>query len=389
MFFHIDETGNTGNDLFNKDQPRLGYGVLSSRMNVDAIGIDIHKKMLQRIKSTELHAKDLRTSGIVKISDLLLKLQDKMSFDFDYYFIEKRTHAIVLFFDAVFDAGLNPAVRWESYWTPMRFVIIHKLAYILDDDLLRKSWSLCTDRNIDRRESDIVELLTEIKARASNSGLDHRSIEIILDALSYGIKNPMALDFGYPDKKIVSPNAVGFQFVVSALARRLRSKGLKDASSIIVDRQNEFNKAQIETHRVQGLIKQGMQHAPLKDRQAILNHPLYKHMDVDELLGRGHPAREITVMDSSNSIGLQIVDIYLWMAQRMVTNQLPRELYTLARKIFRRSLIDGISMDGMEKRFNGFMSDVASYEDLSQEQLRAAAEDIERHRVKVRKMNLA
>lgn len=388
MFFHIDETGNTGNDLFNKDQPRLGYGVLSSRMNVDAIGVDLHKRMLQTIKSTEFHAKDLRTSGIVKISDLLLKLQDKMSFDFDYYFIEKRTHARVLFFDAVFDAGLNPAVRWESYWTPMRFVIIHKLAYILDEDLLRKSWSLCTDRNIDRREADIVELLTEIKARASNSGLDHRSIEIILDALSYGIKNPMELDFGYPDKKIVSPNAVGFQFVVSALARRLRSKGLKDASSIIVDRQNEFNKAQIETHRVQGLIKQGMQHAPLKDRQAILNHPLYKHMDVDELLGRGYPAREIAVMDSSNSIGLQIVDIYLWMAQRMVTDQLPRELYQLARKIFRRSLIDGISMDGMEKRFNGFMSDVASYGDLSQEQLRAAAEDIERHRVKVREMSL-
>ena len=388
MFFHIDETGNTGNDLFNKDQPRLGYGVLSSRMNVDAIGVDLHRKMLQAVKSTELHAKDLRASGIVKISDLLFKLQDKMSFDFDYYFIEKRTHAIVLFFDAVFDAGLNPAVKWEIYWTPMRFMILHKLAYILDEDLLRKSWSLCTDRKIEKRESDIVELLAVIKTRASNSGLDPRSIEIILDALSYGIKNPMALDFGYPDKKIVSPNAVGFQFVVSAMARRLRNKGLKDASSIIVDRQNEFNKAQIETHRVQGLIKQGTQHAPLEDRRAILNHPLYKHMDVDEILGRGHPAREITVMDSSNSIGLQIVDIYLWMAQRMVTNQLPQELYQLARKIFRRSSIDGISMDGMETRFNGFMADIVSYGDPSQEQLRAAAENIEQHRVKVRGMRL-
>ncbi|MFK8843501.1 hypothetical protein, partial [Escherichia coli] len=77
MFFHIDETGNTGNDLFNKDQPRFGYGDLSSRMNVDAIGVDLHRKMLQAVKSTELHAKDLRASGIVKISDLLFKLQDK------------------------------------------------------------------------------------------------------------------------------------------------------------------------------------------------------------------------------------------------------------------------------------------------------------------------
>ena len=93
-------------------------------------------------------------------------------------------------------------------------------------------------------------------------------------------------------------------------------------------------------------------------------------------------------MDSSNSIGLQIVDIYLWMAQRMVTNQLPQELYQLARKIFRRSSIDGISMDGMETRFNGFMADIVSYGDPSQEQLRAAAENIEQHRVKVRGMRL-
>ncbi|MEJ7874946.1 MULTISPECIES: hypothetical protein [Xanthomonas] len=90
MFFHIDETGNTGNDLFNRDQPKLGYGVISSRTNVDAIGIDLHRQMLQEIKAGELHAKDMRASGIIKVSNLLLHLQEKMNFDFDYYFIEKK-----------------------------------------------------------------------------------------------------------------------------------------------------------------------------------------------------------------------------------------------------------------------------------------------------------
>lgn len=42
-----------------------------------------------------------------------------MEFDFDYYFIEKPDYALVLFFDAVFDAGLNEAVKWDVYWTPM------------------------------------------------------------------------------------------------------------------------------------------------------------------------------------------------------------------------------------------------------------------------------
>lgn len=83
----------------------------------------------------------------------------------------------------------------------MRFVIIHKLAHIMDEDLLRKSWSLCADRNIEMRESDIIELLTAVKARALDSAFDHRSKEVIADACSYGITNPLALDFGYQDKK--------------------------------------------------------------------------------------------------------------------------------------------------------------------------------------------
>ncbi|OAX58882.1 hypothetical protein A6R79_01635 [Xanthomonas translucens pv. translucens] len=72
----------------------------------------------------------------------------------------------------------------------------------------------------------------------------------------------------------------------------------------------------------------------------------------------------------------------------MVGNQLPQELHKLARKIFHKSLIDGISMDGMEKRFDNFMSGITSYQDLSKEQLQAAAELIEQHRIKVREMNL-
>ena len=45
MYFHIDEAGNTGNNLFDSDQPRLSYGVLSSLVNADALCIDVHKNI--------------------------------------------------------------------------------------------------------------------------------------------------------------------------------------------------------------------------------------------------------------------------------------------------------------------------------------------------------
>jgi hypothetical protein len=55
--------------------------------------------------------------------------------------------------------------------------------------------------------------------------------------------HPLALDFGVRDHKMISPNAVCFQFVVSAMAKRLNKKKRKDASAITVERQSEFNEA--------------------------------------------------------------------------------------------------------------------------------------------------
>lgn len=333
MYFHIDESGNTGNDLFNADQPRLSYGVISSRTNVEARGVDIHQRMLRKVGKTELHAKNLREDGIIAISEDLLALQKKMEFDFDFYFIEKKTLAVVVLFDAIFDAGINPAVRWESYWTPLRFMVVHKLAYILDEELLRTAWNLCIDRNAKKRQSEIVALLTTIRDRALASDWDYRSKETIVDAVTFGIANPEALDFGHPDRKLMSPNAVGFQFVGSCMARRLRSKKIRDAASIVVDRQTEFNQAQLETSRVQRLMAEGWKKATPRERALFFNHPLYAHMDEDELFNSGLPTREACIADSSTSIGLQIVDIYLWIAQRMMSGSLPRGLTGLARKI--------------------------------------------------------
>ncbi|KOE97856.1 DUF3800 domain-containing protein [Stenotrophomonas geniculata] len=388
MYFHIDESGNTGNDLFNRDQPKLSYGVISSRTNVDALGVDIHRQMLRKAGRGELHAKNLRANGIIALAPMLEKLQDKMKFDFDFYFIEKETLAIILFFDAVFDAGINPAVRWENYWTPMRFIIIHKLAYLMDDSLLRKAWDLCTTRRIEPRAAEIVALLKEIKSRALATNWDIRSKEVIADALSYGMKNPLALDFGQPDRKLVSPNAVGFQFVVSSIARRLRNKCAGDASKIVVDRQTEFNEAQIKTHQVLKLMHDGMRGAPANQRLLLTNHPLYMHMAEGDLLGLNLPGKQIDIANSEDSIGLQIVDIYLWIAQKFLDRKLPPALFDLARKVLRRSYVDGISMTGMQQRYEKFEALLPAFHHLSDEQLRAAAASIEAHRSKVRDMDL-
>ncbi|KAF7772986.1 hypothetical protein PMAN_b0639 [Pseudoalteromonas marina] len=88
MFFHIDESGNTGNNLFDENQPRLSYGLISSVTNVDALCVVEHNAIRDIIDDDLIHANILGIGGLVKIAPLLIKIQKKMKFDFDYYFIE-------------------------------------------------------------------------------------------------------------------------------------------------------------------------------------------------------------------------------------------------------------------------------------------------------------
>jgi len=385
MFFHIDESGNTGNNLFDLNQPRLSYGVLSSRTNVDALCKNIHRKILNKINDEQIHANELGIGGLCNIASELIELQKKMHFDFDYYFIDKDAYALVKFFEAVFDAGLNEAVKWEAYWTPMRFMLIHKLSILFDEALIKESWRLCTAKRIEKHKDDIVQLLSALKERTEASVLDKRSKELIIDAFDFGISNPTKIDFGSADPKMDSPNAIGFQFVVAAIARKVRKKNRKKASSIIIDRQSEFNKSQITTHYRQGLIANGIRNAPHNEKEYYLRHPLHAGLEHDEIMLKGLPDNELTVTKSSESIGLQVVDVYLWIANKLISgNQVPDELMALWNKFSNRSLIDGISLDGMAERFSRFEKMLPAIDSLSDEQRALAAASVESHRQKVR-----
>ncbi|MBN8212359.1 MAG: DUF3800 domain-containing protein [Xanthomonadales bacterium] len=389
MFFHIDESGNTGNNLFDTSQPLLSYGVLSSRTNIDALGGPIHKEMLSILGVDILHASQLGEDRIEKISPQLRQLHEKMQFEFGFYFIEKKTYALVQLFEAVFDAGLNEAVPWIHYWTPMRFLIIRNLLDITDDDFLKKSWDLSSAKNIEKRYPEVIELLTELQERASAALRDARLREIFLDALAFGIKFPDKLDFGTKDQKIISPNAVGFQFVISQIANQIRKKNATKATAITMDYQQQFNGAQLKTHKHQKLIAEGLRKSKPSEQRFILEHPLYRHLTRHEILGREIPTQAPVVSRSVNSIGLQIVDLYLWIVGRAMKGEaLHPGTHALARSISRKMTFDGIWIHGMESRWTQFERELPDFENLSEDQLKMAAEQVRAHRAEVAAMNL-
>lgn len=220
MFFYVDESGNSGNNLFDGNQPVLSYGVLSCERNVDEQAAEKFTAMLKKVSLPTLHASKLKFDGLRPIASDLLTLYDTLHLGFDFYFIEKHAYALVTFFNAVFDQGVNDAVPWMWYWTPLRFALIGSLHSLVDESILREAWDLClvSRKSTKKEEGRIVELLKRCLGRLDACEMQAKPREIIRDALLFGIRYPLRLDFGAYSQKAFSPNAVGFQFVLSGIA---------------------------------------------------------------------------------------------------------------------------------------------------------------------------
>ena len=242
--FFIDESGNTGNNLFDASQPVLCYGTLSSRLNPDALAESDHSAMLRMLGVTCLHANELGFSRLTKIAPVLIGLQERFDFRFDYWYLHKPTYALSLLFDAIFDEERNAALKWDKDCAPLALPVFHNLFRLCDEDMLKKAWSLRIAQDIDSRGGEIAALLKVLHERSRASNMDPRIKALFDAALGFGIWNSRALDFSSSDQKMYGPNVMGFGFVLSAIGRRLREAKRKDALSIKADRQSEFNSAQ-------------------------------------------------------------------------------------------------------------------------------------------------
>ena len=296
-------------------------------------------------------------------------------------------NALVVLFDAVFDAGINDAVKWDLYWSPLRYPAIFNLTQIIDERLLKEAWALCTARKVKALSERVVALLRELKTRTEDSELDARTKELFADTFEFGIRNPLDLDFGVPHTKLVSPNAVGFQFVVRAIAMRTRKARQRGPVSIKIDRQQEFNKAQIETHDRLTALAEGLRRVNSEERKYYFLHPLLRDVDPKDLQLKGMPIKAPEVSPSGGSIGLQIVDLYLWTTNRLMRGEeLPIGMQEVARLFLKDAVVDNISLEGMGHRWQEFEKGLVAFEDLTEEELTMARQNVDEHRKKVARL---
>lgn len=71
MYCYVDESGNTGQNLFDENQPILYYDVITRKLNLDVISEPILKRLRVRLGGKRIHANQL---GVGRLSDIAIEL---------------------------------------------------------------------------------------------------------------------------------------------------------------------------------------------------------------------------------------------------------------------------------------------------------------------------
>lgn len=367
MYFYVDESGQTGKNLFDENQPVLYYGVISSEVDLDITLTPYIEKARRELGVERLHAAELGNGGLVRIAEKLRTIQRKNKFHFDFFTIRKPDHALICFFDQVFDQGLNKAVPWTSYWTPLRYALIWHLANLFDLPLLKMAWEVRNTVNCEKANLGLQNICKTLLGRAETLK-DARAKEIITDALKWAILHPAEIHYNIyhrNDADQISPNLIAFQSALHGIANRLKNKDA-DAVSIIVDRQSQFNKAQ---KSLADLYRQGR-------GELFPAGPGLPTMDLTHT-----PNVPITCTPGTDSVGLELVDIYLWLIKRLVEEKpIAPELRALIEERMHDIYHDEVSLEALMNRWGAYFRNLPPISDKEMDAGRALLAEQEQRR---------
>lgn len=359
MHFYVDESGQTGLNLFDEAQPILYYGVLSSPVDLD-VHARVHVERLRDQLGVErLHANELGVDKLTTICRQLDTIQRKNDICFDIYLVNKTDHAAISFFDQVFDQGLNKAVPWAAYWTPLRYLLLLEVASLFDPQTLKRSWDARVERDERKANEILVEVLRTLLEKVKYIS-DVRLKEIINDAFRWAIKYPEEIHYNVYNKKDllqISPNLIGFQSVLHGIASRLKLGGGK-ALSVVVDQQSQFNKAQ---KWITDFYQQARE-LPMETGPGL---PV---MDLSHI-----PGISISCVPGSTSVGLELVDVYLWLFKRYFEGKsLSDPLTNLIGKQFNIGYTNQVSLQAIAERWTKIFANLPHLSEAEAEKMKAA-----------------
>lgn len=291
MLAWTDESGNTGQNLFDKNQPYFWTGTLLCDVDLDLEASHKHKAWLAKLDVYELHGSALKVEGIDKIAESLRVYLERFRTHFIFTKIDKIYHAKTTLALLLFDPEVNSAVDpYTQVPAMLRRLIYYTLPFLTPREV-KQFWS-----SYEKNDSDqFAQSISSILLRVQKCPLSLQEQKALLSALEWAFTHPSEI-LRWKRDRYDSPNVFALQLIVAAIHVHTNLKKVQ-VTSFIHDTQSQFGNALASIFET------------YKNIQASTANP-WEFPNLSSAIKFLCP---IEMKDSSHSIGLQIIDIVLFL----------------------------------------------------------------------------
>lgn len=366
LIAYTDESGNTGNHLFDLDQPYFWTGTLLSKPDFDR-----HAKLhvyqwCRSLGEQELHGSQLGLQRIERVArelEALIVIHDAR---FVFTRLEKQHLAATKFVDTFFDSGINRAVSAVHYSSPLlrsHITLVFAELMSLEDRI--EFWQAYRDGG-GQKFYNVLERVGQ-SARTHVSNL--RTRQVLTETIGWAQQHPENFLQEF-NSDLDSPNAVSLSLLIQCLHDDLGNTGQK-LTRLIHDETSQFGLALKATF------------SALRGFESYWRDSTDLIPEITETNTLDCP---IEMVSSTITPSLQVVDVVLWLVRRSVDRGLRRfsNCKRLVGQILRRSLLARFTRQALQEEVDRVYFEVMNVQVSDSEMKRGSkiVESLERERKK-------
>lgn len=300
MFVFIDESGNSGQNMADKDSPFFYHLALLSKYNID---LDLNgriKKLLKSHSLNELHGAKI-SNLLDELSPTILQELKDNNASFYYAEVEKSYLAYAKLYDTLFDNEENLGARWSAYQLrPLRLMLLCNFIGIVDEAVVVDFYNNCLIASSQQQANDYLKRTCKLILSETYKLKDSRTKQIIEDTINgakFFSSDITMFEKSKQDRWRHLPHIVSFLPMLNAISVYSRKHNSK-VQRIIHDEQEQVQHVITEMHSIAA--------------QAGARGVVWDLRENGSLDFKRIPEKSFEMKDSTKSYGIQITDVCLY-----------------------------------------------------------------------------